>query len=1623
MVSGTVYSVSAPATWMSPAGDKEATCLGWKLYKYNVNGTWDLWREGNGNTIADYEHPGVFTRIEWLWTESFKCTAVASGQGSVDKTSEWHARGDTFTVSATPSNGWVFACWTGSVPKSKVVDNPLVLEVSDSINVTSVFVVAGSVAYWTGAGTNALASNPANWRDGEQPFHMQTIAFGAEGADKPMTWDLDIAPGGWVQTNYNSVVTFNTVYPDAGLGDFTILLINGDVNLQSGSWTHLVNKTGQFYRLNVRVGGDMAIGPAAAIDVAALGYSQLCLDGGVAKTSANEGGSYGARAGVNGTRAVDPYGCYYAPEEPGSGGTGGQDGRGGGAVKLTVAGTLTHNGVINANGSRNNWGHYIPSGGSIWIIAGAIEGTGTLLSRSQNQNYSGSGGRIAVILTGKGADFSAYDLVHLANASTMQADAPYSGGPGTIYAETAADTPQEGWLILKGNGVMPDSAWRYGNPFTKDYTSLHFARITLTNTVYLTVEPGRTLDLRGTEVVAAPSSQVNGIYMAGGDLVLDPVDQPISSYLKIANGYELDTAKLTIGANGNLWYLTTPAPFGGDIEVAAGGTLTIAKTLTVDGSMAVNAGGLIQTTGPYAAPSIALDLHVKGDMSIAEGGTVSATGSGYSGGNGPAPGGVNCGASHGGWGRDGAGTCTLEPYGSIYNPVTHGAATGGSGAGGGVILLVVEGMLTNNGSIESCGTTGSYHYGGAGGSVNITAGSLAGAATGVIKADAHPVHCSACEKGPSGGGRIAVTLTDAAADFAPYLGKITAFGARINTTTRSGGAGTIYLRTAAQQLDEGTLIIDNDNGFDPAGTPVGGAVEGTAFGTVEIRNKGKLVAAPDANITVSTGWHNWSGIFESGADSGVQFSGPDAFTFGGTNTFANLGCTVGGKSITVANDSRIVISDNLSLSGTAHSPLALAPATPDGTWTLDTSAGLASIADVALRGCQSVAEVTDVNGTDNGNNVNVIFTTVAAGETVIWTGAAGTAWNDPDNWNPARVPIRSDNVVIPGNTPNYPILSVGVSCASVTVNTGASLTIGNKLLVVDGNFTMHGAMIASGNGEVMVGGNVSFHGTFETGTSTFRLNGAAAQNFQTTSATLYNLVVETPSATFAGDLSCAGFSVGDGATAHDVAFANGMTLKANSFTIAGDTSLQNVTLRPATAGGTWLLNVNNPSVSGATVSGSDASLGVAIVPADSTDAGGNVNWFFTDNRPRWLGTAGTAFNEPTNWSSGTVPGAADSIVIASANPLVISTATTIGALTVSSGGNVTVDDSLTVNGSVVVEDGGLLVWNKRGTIGGSLVLLDGAEMTHTVNTGSTEQYKIDLVIGGDGYIAAGARINCCGKGLTANGLGGGVLAGRDAGGSHGGRGYASHAAMPCYGSLMNPTNIGSRGTWGAYGGGAVVLNFAGDFVFDGEITVEGGAATGYYTGSGGSIFIKCATFSGTGCLNANGSTSSENSLYGGGGRIAVHTTSATSLDAFTGTMTAWGGCTGGVTVNGSAGTIYTETAAVRPGHGTVRMSNKPGYTSRNNTFDMTDFPSTNMGEPASALKNVTLVVEHYASLNITGDCTVSDLQLGSGTRLLLNGYTLTVRTREHPLSGSVQTGDGGQIVWLPRELPTLLLVR
>ena len=52
---------------------------------------------------------------------------------------------------------------------------------------------------------------------------------------------------------------------------------------------------------------------------------------------------------------------------------------------------------------------------------------------------------------------------------------------------------------------------------------------------------------------------------------------------------------------------------------------------------------------------------------------------------------------------------------------------------------------------------------------------------------------------------MAVVVTNAGADFADYTGQIVAYGGR--KAAGAGGAGTVYLRTAGQGLEEGTLVV------------------------------------------------------------------------------------------------------------------------------------------------------------------------------------------------------------------------------------------------------------------------------------------------------------------------------------------------------------------------------------------------------------------------------------------------------------------------------------------------------------------------------------------------------------------------------------------------------------------------------------------------------------------------------------------------------------------------------------------------------------------------------------------------------------------------------------------------
>lgn len=149
--------------------------------------------------------------------------------------------------------------------------------------------------------------------------------------------------------------------------------------------------------------------------------------------------------------------------------------------------------------------------------------------------------------------------------------------------------------------------------------------------------------------------------------------------------------------------------------------------------------------------------------------------------------------SHGG-----AASTSGVTYGDAVTPVEPGSGSE-TYHGGGVIALRVSGRLQIDGTIRANGGGCGWNCGGgaAGGSIQITTGTIAGA--GAITADGG----NDAWHGGGGGGRVSVTVTSPAATIDGRL-TITALGGQGPGSGAPGrvGPGTVYLRTPA---DTGVL--------------------------------------------------------------------------------------------------------------------------------------------------------------------------------------------------------------------------------------------------------------------------------------------------------------------------------------------------------------------------------------------------------------------------------------------------------------------------------------------------------------------------------------------------------------------------------------------------------------------------------------------------------------------------------------------------------------------------------------------------------------------------------------------------------------------------------------------------
>jgi len=225
-------------------------------------------------------------------------------------------------------------------------------------------------------------------------------------------------------------------------------------------------------------------------------------------------------------------------------------------------------------------------------------------------------------------------------------------------------------------------------------------------------------------------------------------------------------------------------------------------TLRVTGDMNIN-GGRLTHRGNGATEIYRLCVKVGGNLTVGAGGSIDVSARGYTSNSGPGNDGQGHPASHGGQGNQGVAT-----YGSFSAPVTLGS--GHNGSGGGAVALKVSGSTTVTGSILANGDSSNTDPP-AGGSVLITTATISGAGT--ISANGGNTIWSGQCFGTSGGGRVAVYLTQGGASFSGLTVTPQAFGGNNSGDNSAclGAAGTVYLDSTDNSSLDGRLIIDNND--------------------------------------------------------------------------------------------------------------------------------------------------------------------------------------------------------------------------------------------------------------------------------------------------------------------------------------------------------------------------------------------------------------------------------------------------------------------------------------------------------------------------------------------------------------------------------------------------------------------------------------------------------------------------------------------------------------------------------------------------------------------------------------------------------------------------------------------
>ena len=678
--------------------------------------------------------------------------------------------------------------------------------------------------YWMGGTATDgkyLASTAENWSAGHAPLATENVFFDGLYSTENCEWDADATAmvASWtMQNDYTGVVTLDTVYPDKG--DFQCLTVTGPMAVMSGTITHPQSRTqwqsatdylqdlldNETYRVRIDA-GSLVIGANGRIDARNKGYYHA-NSGNHTSPPPSHGGWFGASGQAPYDDVKEPI-HIGMPYKRASGTY--TIGIGGGAIYLTSTGAIVVDGFIGADTGSDTWNRGLTlraggSGGSVYVRGASVTGTGTISASAvatSEQNYRGVGGRVAVIATSSTPiDYTTLRLkasVYPYNDSNKESST--YGGCGTVFVKDAASQTYGSLLLDNADGAFAPSIAR-NTPVTTD-GDWTFDAVGLGNRAVLSVPVGTTLHLPG-----------------GLDSVFSLNSSGSTAYGSIR--YEGGTLDLGSAANQTMagnWMLTgwTNLTLNANVVVKDGAAIGVPAMASVKDSDA-NADPAARKLPTFVSSHITID----GNLTVETNGLLRAVSCGFvkKDHNNPSQYlGVLGYGTHGGRHQAKGKGNYLSPtnfyykgYDSVFSPSLPGCSGwygNGSSESGGAFSLVVTGHLALDGSANAYGNPATgwadqNNAGGAGGSIDIMAGTISG--SGTINANGGSISST-----QGGGGRIAIKLTASGADFSHFaVSNVFASGRTYGNTANektTSSAGTVYLQTAAEGDKCGTVYI------------------------------------------------------------------------------------------------------------------------------------------------------------------------------------------------------------------------------------------------------------------------------------------------------------------------------------------------------------------------------------------------------------------------------------------------------------------------------------------------------------------------------------------------------------------------------------------------------------------------------------------------------------------------------------------------------------------------------------------------------------------------------------------------------------------------------------------------